>query len=359
MAVAKHILLTGATGVLGVELVPRLLREHPGTRLTLLLRSDRAGSVADRLAFVQSSAGVDRIDAVAGDVGVPHLGLDAATRRELGRSVTHVIHGAATTRLNEAPEIARNINLEGTLRVLGFATTCRNLDLFAHVSTAYVCGDREGLVLESDLWKGQLFLNAYEESKCRAEMLLRERSREMPVAVFRPSVIVGDSRTGHISSFSSLYSPLRRIADGLLRRMPCAEGASLDLIPVDHVAEAIARLTALDCAIGETYQLCAGPGRSVSMKRLMGETIRIAGCEAAPPLRFEPDDPRVAPRGTPSGIRVFFDYMHFDREFSIERAEEHLGSSVGSPPDDFLTPMFEFCRQTDCCRRPVLQEVLS
>ena len=127
-------------------------------------------------------------------------------------------------------------------------------------------GDREGLVRESDLWMGQRFLNAYEEHKCRAEVRVRERSRTLPVAVFRPSIIVGDSRTGRICSFASLYSPLRHIADGTLRRMPCAANARVDLIPVDYVAEAIARLTTQSRAAGVTYQLCAGPGRRVSMK---------------------------------------------------------------------------------------------
>jgi thioester reductase-like protein len=359
IAIAKHILLTGATGVLGRELVPRLFREHPGARITCLLRPDRNGSIAERHDSLGSARDAGRLDAVAGDIAVPHLGLDATTRRDLRRSVTHVIHGAATTRLDEAPEIAKSINFDGTVRVLAFAESCRNLELFAHVSTAYVCGDREGLVLESDLWRDQSFLNSYEETKCRSEFEVRRRSLDLPVAVFRPSIIVGDSRDGRIASFGSLYSPLRHIAEGTLRRMPCSAEARVDLIPVDYVAEAIARLTARKCAVGEVYQLCAGPGRRVTMKHLFGETIRIAGNGAGPPMRFDPGGLRVAPEGTPPRLRVFFDYLHFDREFSIARVQEHLGADVVSPPADFVTPMLEYCRRTDWGRRSAREEVLA
>jgi thioester reductase-like protein len=366
MSIAKHIFLTGATGVLGRELVPRLFRQHPGARITCLLRPDRDGSIVERLESLRSAlrsdsvtADASELDAVAGDIAVPGLGLDAGRRRDLRHSVTHVIHGAATTRLDEAPEIAESINFDGTVRVLAFAESCRKLELFAHVSTVFVCGDREGLVLEGDLWRGQRFLNAYESSKCRAEFEVRRRSLELPVAVFRPSIIVGDSRDGHICSFGSLYSPLRHIAEGTLRWMPCSADARVDLIPVDYVAEAIARLTAQPRAIGEVYQLCAGPGRRVTVEHLFGETIRIAGNGAGPPMRFDPHASRVAPEGTPPRLSVFFDYLHFDRDFSIARVQEHLGADVVSLPSDFLTPMLEFCRRTDWGRRPALEEVAA
>jgi thioester reductase-like protein len=358
MSIAKHIFLTGATGVLGRELVPRLLRDHPGARLTALLRPGPSGSVVDRLAAIRADVDDDsRVDAVAGDIGAPGLGLSERTRSGLCRSVTHVIHGAATTRLDAAPDVARNVNVDGTLRALALAESCRRLELYAQVSTALVCGDREGLVHEWELARGQRFLNSYEESKYRAEFEVRRRSLEIPVAVFRPSIIVGDSRTGRVSSFASLYSPLRHIADGTLRRMPFAANARLDLIPVDRVAESIARLTARSCAAGEVYHLCAGPGRRISMEQLMGETIRIAGSAAGAPLRFD-DGSRLAP-DTPERMRVFFEYLRFDREFSVTRAEEHLGNDVGLPPDHYLEPMLEYCRRTDWGRLPVAQEAVA
>lgn len=356
MASAKHIFLTGATGVLGRELVPRLLREHPGARLTVLLRSG-GDSAADRLATLHcGAASRARLDAVAGDVAAPGLGLPDRTRRELGRTVTHVVHGAATTRLDAPLDVARSVNVDGTLRVLAFAESCRSLALFAHVSTAYVCGDREGLVHEWELWRGQRFLNAYEASKCRAEFEVRRRSLELPITVFRPSVIVGDSRTGRVSSFASLYSPLRQIAQGTLRRIPCSADARLDLIPVDRVAEAIARLTTEPRSIGEVYQLCAGSERRVSMARLMGETVRIAGT-GGDRLQFELGGAEGGAPETPPRLRVFFDYLQLDREFSVVRASEHLGADPGLSPERFLGPMLEYCRRTDWGRRRAGAEV--
>ena len=352
MGNARHIFLTGATGVLGTELVPRLLHEHADARITLLLRPG-----PDRFDSLRALAVGDRMDAVVGDVTVRGLGLDEITRRELARSVTHVVHGAATTRLDAPAEVARAVNVDGTLRVLAFAETCRRLALFAHVSTAHVCGDREGLVREPELWRGQGFLNPYEESKCRAEFEVRRRSLEIPVAVFRPSIVVGHSRTGRVSSFASLYSPLRRIADGAIRRIPAAADASLDLIPVDRVAAAIARLTTSSRAIGEVYHLCAGPGGRVSMAQLMGETVRVAGTAGAAPLRFDPGRPRSPAPGLPPGMAVFFDYLRFDREFCVDRAREHLGHEPGLPPDRFLGPVLEHCRDADWGRRSAPVEV--
>lgn len=388
MSNARHILLTGATGVVGRELVPRLLREHPNARITLLLRGEGERTAVERFGELRAdladvvgtdsrgpitgnptvpgrTTGVDRedldrLDAVAGDVGAPHHGIPASTRRELLGSVTHVIHGAATTRLDEPLEVARRVNLTGTLRALAFAESCRNLELFAHVSTAYVCGDRVGLIRESDLWQGQAFLNAYEESKCQAEIRVHGRARELPIVVFRPSIIVGNSANGRISSFASIYSPLRRVADGSLRQLPCREDASLDLVPVDHVAEAIARLTASDRAVGSTYHLCAGPGRRTPVKLLLQEAIRIAGTPGLGLPRFAPlENDAAVPEGTPARLRIFFDYLHLERNFSVIRAQEHLGVPPGPAPHDFVTPMLEFCRLTDWGRRPIGAEVLS
>jgi long-chain acyl-CoA synthetase len=280
-----------------------------------------------------------------------------AARRLLLGSVTHVIHGAATTRLDEHPDVARRVNVHGTRNALAFGAACPRLELFAHVSTAYVCGDREGLIRESDLVCGQSFLNSYEESKYRAEIEARSRAADLPIAVFRPSIIVGHSTSGCISSFASIYSPLRRVAEGSLRVLPCSANASLDLVPVDRVADAIARLAASGEADGRTYHLCAGSGRRTRVGDLVDATIRIAGEPGVPRPVFSPSAAATVPADAPARLRIFFAYPGLDRDFCMANTRRGLGTDLVPADLDFVTPMLECCRRTDWGRAPLREEV--
>lgn len=351
---ARHILLTGGTGVLGRELVPRLLNNDSRDRITLLIRPRGGEPAESRLDEVKKyvlkghpEAEVDRLEVVTGDVSLPELGLARRVRERLCSTVTHVVHGAATTRLDESILQAQSINVAGTQYTLEFAGKCPGLRLFAHISTAHVCGDREGLVFEKNLRSGQGFLNEYEASKCRAEEIIRGRMNDLPIAVFRPAILVGDTHNGRISSFSSLYSPLYRIAEGAVRRIPCPEDAQLDLVPVDYVAECLVRLMNRPGAVGSTYHLCAGPGRRTPVKLLFEEAIRIAGKYPARRLRFGESDAASAQ------LEIFFEYPRWDREFCDATTRAHLGRLAPPHPDpaEFLLAIFEFCRSTNWGRR--------
>ena len=120
-----------------------------------------------------------------------------------------MIHCAATVRFDHSLDEARRINVEGTRRVLDFAAAAPRLRSLAYVGTAYVAGDRTGLVRENELDAGQSFRNTYEQTKAEAEALVRSRLGSLPGVILRPSIIVGDSRTGVTSSFKMLYWPLK------------------------------------------------------------------------------------------------------------------------------------------------------
>src|SRR5439155_23621126 len=110
------------------------------------------------------------------------------------------------------------------------------------VSTAYVAGAHVGRFGERDLVVGQRFRNPYERSKFEAELLVQAHSDTLPVQVLRPSIVVGDSRSGWTSSFNVLYSPLRAFASGAYPAIPARRSAPVDVVPVDYVAEAILAL---------------------------------------------------------------------------------------------------------------------
>lgn len=114
-------------------------------------------------------------------------------------------------------EASRAINVEGTRRVLQFGECCGargGLRRFCHISTAYVAGDHSGCFSEDDLEVGQRFRNAYEQSKFEAERLVGRWRSRLPIAVLRPSIVVGERGSGWTTSFNVIYWPLRAFAHG-------------------------------------------------------------------------------------------------------------------------------------------------
>ena len=150
----------------------------------------------------------------------PGLGLTPERRDELAREVTTVIHSAASVSFTLGLDESREINVEGTRNMLDFAESCAELDRFTYVSTAYVAGTHPGVFGEDQLAEGQEFRNAYEQSKFEAERLVQSHRRSLPIQVLRPSIVVGEQRSGWTSSFNVLYGPLKAFARGSIPAVP-------------------------------------------------------------------------------------------------------------------------------------------
>ena len=210
------VLLTGATGFVGTEVLARLLRD--GEDVVALVRDER------RLDPVLGA----HVRAVRGDLVAPELSVPD--------DITAIVHCAASVSFALPLDEARAINVEGTRAMLDLAERL-GVERFVHVSTAYVAGRHRGRFGEDDLWVGQEFRNSYERSKAEAEQLVHDR--DLPSVVVRPSIVMGDSRTGWTPAFNVLYWPLRAYARGLLTHVPAAPDARVDIVPVDYVADAI------------------------------------------------------------------------------------------------------------------------
>jgi long-chain acyl-CoA synthetase len=338
------VLLTGATGFLGSQIARRLL-ESTDAVIVALVRAEDGAAAERRLARAwwdwpgTASAVGGRIEALAGDVSSPHLRLGAAARADLISRVTHIIHAAADLRLDAPLEELRLTNVRGPVNVLELARAAHRdhgLARLAHISTAYVAGGRGGEIPEDALSQDHGFASAYERSKYEGERLMQAAKADLPVSVFRPGMVVGDSRTGEIKTFNTLYFPLRFYLTGKLRFLPALPSLRVNLVPVDYVAEAVARLTFEPRAEGLNFHLTA-PREMLPTARELVDFVRAWARERLglrlPRALFVPV-PALLGKGRPAqrpgksrtaSLRALLPYFNERRRFRSDNVERLLG----------------------------------
>jgi long-chain acyl-CoA synthetase len=244
------VLLTGATGFVGREILSRFLERDVGNVVYALVRADNDEEAAGRL------PPHDGLTVVAGDIEQAELGLSDEASALLRREVTTVLHCAASVSFDLPLAESRSVNVEGTRRVLEFARRCERLERLSYVSTAYVAGEPGGLFREDELAVGQRFRNPYERSKFEAELALRSEGGDLPLQILRPSIVVGERSTGRTSSFNVLYGPLKAFARGAVPAIPADRESPVDIVPVDYVADRVHEL--VTSGPGGTFHLVAG-----------------------------------------------------------------------------------------------------
>ena len=264
--------MTGATGFLGREVLIRLLRQRRRVLVTTRARPDETlADAQDRLrSIVEAYApdvSVESMTVAFADVTLSGLGLSDNARDwiEATSDAIQVAHGAAEVRFDLPYEEMKRQNVGGTQNVLEFCKALKaegRLHRFDHVSTAYVAGDRVGPVFETEVDVGQGSRNAYERTKLEAEVEVQRAAQAgLPTTVHRPSIIVGDSRTGRASSFKVLYWPMKIYARGRWRTVFGRSDCPVDVVPVDYVADAMVHLFDRTDATDKTFHLTAGTGR--------------------------------------------------------------------------------------------------
>jgi thioester reductase-like protein len=224
-----------------------------------------------------------RAQLVAGDVAAIDIGLAGPELRPLAAQVTQLFHAAEINYLGvERPEV-RRVNVEGTANILAFAAECPRLTRLVYCSTALVSGDRVGVVMEDELDEGQSFHDAYEESKFEAEALVQSWIPRLPITVARPSIIVGDSRTGEADRLEGPYYAivLHLLSPrGLRLPLPGRGTAPLNMVPVDFVAAALVALSESEEALHKTFHLT--DPNPLSTRRVFELVAQTAGKK--PPL---------------------------------------------------------------------------
>ena len=263
--------LTGFPGFLGSTLLPRLLADRPVARAVCLVQprwAPLATQAVGRLALTRPHTR-GRIELVEGDIVEPGLAMSGGSWQG---QVAEVFHFAAAYDLSVPSDIAMRVNVDGTRHVLESCAGLPKLARVHYVSTCFVSGRHPGVFHESDLNVGQTFNNFYEESKALAERDVRAAmAGGLPVTIYRPSVVVGDSTTGETQKYDGPYCVLQ-----LLLRQPriavlpvpgTPHETSFNVVPSDFVSRALAWLSTRPGAVGVTYHL-ADPS-PMSIDRLL------------------------------------------------------------------------------------------
>ena len=345
-AMSYHILLTGATGLLGRYLLRNLLLAD--VPVAVVVRGNRRQSAEDRVEALMETweeilqREMPRPEVLEGDICEPSLGLDTGAKRWIEEHCDSVLHNAASLSFiatSEDGEPYRS-NVRGTENLLEL---CRETGIrdFHHVSTAYVCGLRLGRIMETELDVGQQLSNPYEESKVQAEKLIRSAEFLSPPTIFRPAIIVGDSKTGFTSTFHGFYACLE-LAHTLLNSIGVVGSnrvgetktrISLDgtetknFIPVDWVADVISHIVTHPRHHGQTYHLT--PRQRVTVAMIRDVLEQAYGFKEAEfsgygkPL----DNPTDIEKLFYEHIRIYSSYWRDDPEFdttNLDTACPHL-----------------------------------
>ncbi|MBA3745977.1 MAG: SDR family oxidoreductase [Solirubrobacterales bacterium] len=345
------ILLTGATGFIGMELLVRLLERSDRDVVTIVRAADdhaaqaRMDGVLDTLFAPQQVGAVrPRVRAVAGDLERPDVGLAAATRDRLTSEVAAIAHCAASVSFDQSLEDARRINVGGTSAVLGLASQARArgvLERLVHVSTAYVAGERSGRVDESQGYVGQRFRNTYEQTKLEAELLVADS--DVPTSILRPSIVVGDSVTGWTPTFNVIYWPLLAFARNLLPTVPADPDGHVDIVCVDTVADAL--FTLLDGPLEEgTVHAVAGDD---AVRNIDLATMAAAAFGREPPRFVAPgEDPKSEERAG-----VFVPYFRSRLMFDACRGRK-LGFRP-PPLKEYFGGLMDYADRADWGKSPL------
>jgi thioester reductase-like protein len=340
------------------ELQLARLIERGEDPIVVLVRAEDDEGARERLQTVlarlydEPPTAAARVQAVRGDLLQAGLGLSAHDRERLIDSVDRIIHCAASISFELPLEEAREINVQGVARVIELAREIAaggSLRRLVHVSTAYVSGRHAGEFGEEDLDVGQEFRNTYERSKNEAEQLLA-RASDLPLAIARPSIVVGHRRSGWTPVFNVLYWPMRAFERGLLDEVPAREDSIVDFVPVDYVTDGILALLDDEGARG-TYNLVAGE-RALSAGELVELHSSVSGLA---PVRFAPQQ---TAGGLPAGAETFVPYFDVRCRFNDARARELLERAGVQRPDprDYLGRLIAYAHRTSWGKRPISRQ---
>ncbi len=358
------IFLTGSTGYIGAHIAANLLTEH-GASLNLLVRARDAREAEDRLwrglqlhlefpgfyEYLQT-----RIRIFRGDLTTERFGLSTDDYDRLVHTTDSIIHCAAS--LNRKSEKScLNVNLRGTLEVLKLGMQVdhyHGLRRFSHVSTVAVAGKRQDEVVTEDNsidWERSDY-DPYARTKKFCEHMIRQLLPDVPKTIFRPSIVLGDSRRAETTQFDMVRAFVFLAG---LPVLPLRSKDRVDIVNADFVADAIATLHVKEKTQFDTYHLSSG--REAQSFRQLTESLAAAQDKRGPiflPFLQTPFTSSVnafSNRKSSIGrgaalMKVFMPYLTFNTVFDNTRVITELGCKP-VPFSQYSYPLLKFSRETN------------
>jgi len=358
------IFLTGGTGYIGAHAAANLLTEH-GASLNLLVRARDAREAEERLwqalqlhldfklfyEYLQT-----RIRIFRGDITSDQFGLSRDDYDRLVHTTDSIIHCAAS--LNRKSEKScLNVNLRGTLEVIRLGMQVdhyHGLRRFSHVSTVAVAGKRQGEVVTEDNsidWNRSDY-DPYARTKKFCEHMIRQLLPDVPKTIFRPSIVLGDSRRAETTQFDMVRAFVFLAG---LPVLPLRSRDRVDIVNVDFVADAIASLHMRESTQHDTYHLSSG--RDAQTFKQLTASLAAAQDKRSPIYLSFLEKPfatgvnLLANRKNAIGhgaalMKVFMPYLTFNTVFDNTRVTSELGRKP-VPFSQYSYPLLRFSRETN------------
>jgi len=358
------IFLTGSTGYIGAHIAANLLGEHEAT-LNLLVRARDPRQAEERLwrafqlhmnfprfyEYLQT-----RVRIFCGDLTGAQFGLERDHYDRLVHTTDSVIHCAAS--LNRKSEKScLNVNLRGTLEVVQLAMRVQyyhGLRRFSHVSTVAVAGKRQNEIVAEDQsidWERSDY-DPYARTKKFCEHMIRQLLPEVPITIFRPSIVLGDSRRGETTQFDMVRAFVFLAG---LPVLPFRSNDWIDIVNVDFVADAVATLHEKEKPLYSTYHLSSG--RQSQTFRQLTDALAAARQKRRPifmPALEKPFSAVVYALANGKGsifrgaalMKVFLPYLVWNTVFDNTRVTSELGRKP-VPFSKYSFPLLEFSRENN------------
>jgi thioester reductase-like protein len=344
------VLVTGFPGFIGGRLVEALLHDSPGARVAAVVEPRMAEAARGLAARLDGG----RIEVLEGDITARRLGLADSDYERLTAELTAVYHLAAIYSLAVPLEVATRVNVDGTGNVLTLCEDCERLERLHYVSTAYVAGTRTGTVYEHELALGQRFKNHYESTKFQAEVWVRQAMGRVPATIYRPAIVVGDSRTGETAKFDGPYYMLRVISRAVRWRQPIPRfgrsSAPFNVVPIDFIVKAMTTAGDVPELVGSTLHLVDTAPVSAA------EVFDLLACEyAGRPTAYRLPPRLVAASMRVPAVRALFsgapresiEYLNHPVSFDTRSARELLEPRGVRCPrlEEYVGPLVRFFRE--------------
>jgi thioester reductase-like protein len=358
------ILLTGSTGYIGAHIASNLLADH-SEPLNLLVRARSEQEARERLwrslqlhlefALFEEYLN-SRVNIFRGDLTDAHFGLADDDYTRLVHTTDSIIHCAAS--LNRKSEKScLNVNLRGTLEVIQLAMRARDhhgLRRFSHVSTVAVAGQRLDEVVQEDTaidWNRSDY-DPYARTKKFCEHMVRQLLPDVQRTIFRPSIVLGDSRRPETNQFDMVRAFVFLAG---LPALPFRPTARIDIVPVDFVADAVAMLHQKERPAHEIYHLSSGTDSEtfVELTDALSKAQGKRGPVFAPSLEGPSSKMVNALAGRAGKIgglatlmKVFLPYLVWNTVFDSSRVVEEMGRRP-APFSQYCFPLLKFSRENN------------